>query len=435
LNTLLVLTCSTCEQDIDCRIGFSNRGIQPLALACPHCNAGIGITLDTSRPPSYSLEFSKAQALDERQYAPFDGRNPFVDLHLDFPVSFGGYTRGLTPYFAAINKLDEVTESRFDAHALIAFHNQRLNQLNYFANRSEEVRTVIKLYFGKNKQLFKRRVEEILAADMGPSMEQQDINAALYTFVSFIFLPFLHFESVAEFVKSLTNMVLNLANSNPDAFNSFIDHLSETKFVNNLQRDSLGLYPAVYEAELALRPALFLDFLPDSEDRRIAGRVSAHDFKTYKDLYKDLCEVLGRQLVLVAGINNIIHRNSHDAFALPKDGAPLSSLDKFANKTLSEKLKYLDDCWFLLDKDVLVAGVRNAIAHHTVQYDEVSQVITYFPEKEGVRQEKGDEMTFLAFMRLILQIFREVHYLQHVIKTLLFYEILIRSKARGSKAT
>jgi hypothetical protein len=136
--------------------------------------------------------------------------------------------------------------------------------------------------------------------------------------------------------------------------------------------------------------------------------------------------------VLVAGINNILHRGSHDAFAASKDGAALSSLDKFANKTLSDKFKYLDDCWFDFDRDVVSAGLRNAIAHHLTTYDEITQTITYYPEKEGVRQDKAESMTFLAFMRLILEIFREAHYLQHVIKTLLFYDILIRSKKQSA---
>lgn len=92
--------------------------------------------------------------------------------------------------------------------------------------------------------------------------------------------------------------------------------------------------------------------------------------------------------------------------------------------------KYLDNCWFNFDRDVLSTGLRNAIAHHSTSYNEVAQIITYFPEKEGIRQEKAEAMTFLAFMRLILQSFREVHYLQHVIKTLLYYEIFIRSRRR-----
>ncbi|MEQ1630352.1 MAG: hypothetical protein ABL873_07565, partial [Gallionella sp.] len=190
------------------------------------------------------------------------------------------------------------------------------------------------------------------------------------------------------------------------------------------------LYPEIYDAELPLRPALFLDFVDGYERNKIAARVSAHDFKTYKDIYKDAAEILGRQLILVAGINNIILRDGHDNFAKSKDGSALSSLDKFADKPLSDKFKYLDDCWYIFERAVVDTNVRNAIAHFTAEYDEVTQVITYFPEKEGIRQERGETMFFLDFMRMLLIVFREVHYLHHVIKSLFYYEYLIRSKNR-----
>ena len=57
MNTCMTITCETCEQDIDCRIGYSNRRIQPLAFSCPHCDSQLGITLDTSRAPRSEFDF------------------------------------------------------------------------------------------------------------------------------------------------------------------------------------------------------------------------------------------------------------------------------------------------------------------------------------------------------------------------------------------
>jgi hypothetical protein len=57
VNTCMSITCETCEQDIDCRIGYSNRRIQPLAISCPHCESQLGITLDTSRAPQSDFDF------------------------------------------------------------------------------------------------------------------------------------------------------------------------------------------------------------------------------------------------------------------------------------------------------------------------------------------------------------------------------------------
>ena len=155
------------------------------------------------------------------------------------------------------------------------------------------------------------------------------------------------------------------------------------------------------------------------------------DFNTYKDLYKDIIEILARQLILVAGVNNIIHRGNSNTFKVIS-GAALSSLEKFAGKTLSDKFKYLDDCWYSIDKEVIDAGVRNAIAHNNVQYDEIKQEITYYPEGGGIEQTVGHTLYFLDFMRMVLVLFREMHNLHHLIKCFFYYEYLVRNMESAS---
>lgn len=422
MNYNMTLTCNVCKLDTNCRVGLSNREIQPLSFACPHCAALIHITLELGK----GLELSGAEQLAEKKGTFFGSSNPFRDLHLDFPVWLNDYVPGMTPFMVAMMKINR--ESHDDKHQLIALHAQRLHQLNHLHQKSQQIRTILKLYNGHNKQLFKEQVEKFLNADLGPSLKPQDINAALYLFVSFVIKPFVHHDEVIELVNGFTQLVFDLSQRRGEAFNAFMKHMMETKFLHSIQKDCLDLYPEIYEAELPLRPALFLDLVEGYEQNKVAIRVSNQEFKTYKDIYKDVTEVFGRQLILIAAINNIIHRDGHDNFAKPADGKALSSLDKFADKTLSDKFKYLDDCWYEIDNGIVNTSIRNAIAHFTAEYDEVSQIITYFPEKEGVRQEKGETMFFLDFMRMLLLLFREVHCLHHLIKALFYYEYLIRNK-------
>lgn len=428
MNHNITLTCTTCKKDVDLRLGMSNRDIQPFSLACPHCSALINITLSNV----VGCKIEGAEQLRERQYGLFDGRNPFVDMHLDFPVYFGPYVKGATPFMMAIKMLQESVKEKNigTATELYQFHNNRLNQLNYFQEKSEKIRTIIRLYQRKDKLLFKTQVGEFLNTEENDSLLPQDVNATLYKFLSFVFLPFLDHGSIAEFVEELGPFIMNLAATTDGDFDKFIDKLKDTKFLENIQRDTLKLYPEIYDAELPLRPTLLLDFINFYDRNKVAARVSNEDFESYKDLYKDIAEVLGRQLVLVAALNNLYHRGNHEKFEKPQHGDPLSSLDKFADKTLSDKFRYLNDCWYAINKDVVDTGVRNAISHYTATYDPILQVITYYPDKEGVRQERGEVMYFLDFMRMILQLFREVHYLHHVIKILFYYEHLIRSKSR-----
>lgn len=424
----MTMTCKVCSKDTDCRIGYSNREIQPLSFACPHCGSLMRITLDISNAPESKFSFESCHPSDNQPRRMFDGSNPFVDLHLDFPVRFGKYVPGLTPFMSASQDLHD-EDNPMMGILKMQFHNERLNQLNYFHNKADEIKTIIRLYGGNDKQLFKKRVGDFLKKDMGPSLKPQDVNAALYQFLSVVFLPFVDFGEVKDVVDGFSDLSVKLPKP---ALGKFVETIVKAGFLANLQRDCLKIYPEIYHAEIALRPALFLDLKGDYKKAKTAARISTKDFESYKDLYKDIVEVFGRQLVLIAGINNIIKRGDCDAFK-KVDGGALSSLEKFSGKTLSDRFKYLDDCFYNIDKNAVDAGVRNSIAHNNVHYDEVTQLITYYPDGGGICQTAGDTIYFLDFMRMVLVLFREMHNLHHLIKILFYFEFLILEKDRQEK--
>lgn len=421
MNTNITLTCKVCNEDTDCRLGYSNRVLQPLSFACPHCASLMRITMDTSNPPRTCFQFEGCKPSEDQSRMFMDDKNPFVDLHLDFPVRFGKYVMGQTPYLMASQELTITSESPEEAHSKMEFHNHRLSQLNHFHDRADEIKTIIRLYSGKNKQLFKKRVGDFLQQDLGPSVKPQDVNAALYQFLTFVFLPFVQFGEVSSLVDEFTELTMKLAGKSLD---EFVRTVVDSGFLGTLQKDCLKLYPEIYGAELPLRPALYLDLFKPYERAKTAARISTKDFQSYKDLYKDIIEVLGRQLVLVAGINNIIHRKDSNAFATISGGA-LSSLEKFSVKTISDKFKYLDDCWYNIDREIVDTEVRNSIAHNNVNYDEVTQIIEYFPNGGGIQPSPGQRIYFLDFMRMLLVAFREMNNLHHLVKCLFYYEYLI----------
>ncbi|PWQ94242.1 hypothetical protein [Leucothrix arctica] len=425
MNTNLTFTCDVCEQDTDCRIGYSNRKIQPLSFSCPHCGSLMEITLDITSAPRSKFDFKRCKPSENQPVGLFKGDNPFVDLHLDFPVRFGKYAMGMTPFMMAIKELGASSKTDMGSfEEKMIFINFRLDQLNYFHDKSSEIKLIIKLYSAKNKQLFKKRVGDFLELDQGTSLKPQDINASLYLFVSHVFRPFLRVTDVNVVIEKIVDLTSRLP---PEPLNKFMESIISSNFLNRIQKDCLKLYPEIYNAEMPMRPALFLDLVNNYEKAQMAARVSTKDFQMYKDLYKDIAEVFARQLILVAGINNIIHRGDSESF-LPMSGKALSSLDKFASKPLSDKFKYLDDCWYPLEKDVVDASVRNAIAHNNVEYNDITQEITYFPKGGSIEPTEGQVIYFLDFMRMILVLFREVHNLHHLIKCLFYYEYLIRSK-------
>ncbi|MEO0797522.1 MAG: hypothetical protein AAFX93_20425 [Verrucomicrobiota bacterium] len=141
---------------------------------------------------------------------------------------------------------------------------------------------------------------------------------------------------------------------------------------------------------------------------------------------------MNRQLVLVAGIGNLVERGDHNAFLArtSKNGKLVSppSLNKYADVALGNKLQDLDSRWHAVDPLALDNELRNAIAHNKIDYDELSQTITYFPKLEGMEREQRREIQLLDYMHRLLALFREVHRLHHLVKCL-NYALLLEPAA------
>lgn len=90
----------------------------------------------------------------------------------------------------------------------------------------------------------------------------------------------------------------------------------------------------------------------------------------------------------------------------------------------------MDDSWFSFGDEAADNQLRNAIAHYKTDYDEITQKITYYPRREGMRQERSEEIYFIEFMRRILVAYREMNRLHQLIKSLFYYRYLIHAAER-----
>ena len=134
----------------------------------------------------------------------------------------------------------------------------------------------------------------------------------------------------------------------------------------------------------------------------------------------------------MAGLNNLMHRGDANSFK-PIDGGAISGLKKYSTKVLSDKFKYLDECWFKLSNEVINLDLRNAIAHNSVKCDSTSQLITYYPDGGRLENTESKTISLLGFARLLLTAFREMHNLNHVMKSLFYYKYLIHDRVKEGK--
>ena len=386
---------------------MSNRDEQPFRFCCQTCGSPIDILISKKG----NGDLRGAEQIYEN--IEFDDKTNFVDLHLDFPVSFDKYVMGNTPFLRAVGRI---------GHENYIIHNNRLNALNQLCQLAPDLRQIIRLY-SKNVDLFSRLCESRFGEKV-KTQKPQDVNATLYCVIAKVFFPFALPKDDAESVHKYMQIMKLLVDKDKTAFDAFINEIIGSGFQENIQRDCLEIYPRILEAELPLRSALFLDFDENYEKELVPLRVSIDDSQKYKDLYKDISEIMSRELILVAGINNLISRGDFNEFKNMGKNTP-KNLHKYADVPYGQKLGFLDDTWYEIEDGVADNQLRNSIAHYKAEYDEITQVVTYYPRREGIKQEKAESIYFIDFMRKILISYREMHRMHQLIKCLYNYYFFI----------
>ena len=418
MNFNISVLCDVCSSQTHCRLGLSNRAHQPLRFRCKSCGAPIDVTLT----PDFEAITCDIQVAGAKQIADgeFKPDVNFVDLHLDFPVSFEPYKMGQTPYMRALSRI---------GHESMHWQALRVNYLNEVYEASAAIKALFVLYKNDKRELFQEKVWAFLDKKM-PCESQLDVNRALYFAIEKAFFPFAEPKKNVDAVETITRLQMRLEKKDKPALDAFMTEVVDSGFLRNVQIDCLEIYPRIIDIELMLRPALFLDFDKSYQAQTVPYRVSALEFNDAKDLFKDMTEIMSRLLVLVAGMNNLCRRGNHNSFA-PSKQAP-TNLNAYVDLPLGLKLQQIDQPWYRVNADAIDNRLRNSIAHYKAEYNEITQELVYYPKQEGLEQATAIRMHFLDFSRKLLELFREIHRLNHFTKSLFAYYYL---RMAGVKAT
>ena len=419
MNICKCFQCNTCGTQIDCRIGMSNRDVQPFQFACPQCEERISFVFGTQNG-----ELTGASEVEDFK-GPFTGANPFVDLHLDFPAYYGEYQMGMTTFLRVTRELGQAGYQHL---------NQRLTMLNVLYPLEKELRSTITQYKRGDIENFSKTCVKIPGVAL-KSRKKQDVLAALYTSTSVMSSPFTIHEHNSEISSKSSELFMWLHQQHRDKTIHFVEEILGNNFLKNLHNDCLSLYPKLVSMDLPFRPAFFYDYADTEHLGQIPARLSTADFEACSNFYKDLAEVFARQLTFLAGVNNLIKRGDSDLFEstmkvtkAQKVRPELESLNSFANVDLGSKFAFIDDCFYRVDMNAVDNKLRNGIAHYKYEYKESTQTVTYYPSKEGMSREKYHEISFMAFIRKSLLLFREIHSVNHIMKAALFYCVLVLDK-------
>lgn len=176
-------------------------------------------------------------------------------------------------------------------------------------------------------------------------------------------------------------------------------HLEE---LQNLIYKLMDEFMSVYQS---LIPAFALQFYTDKFDLSVEGSTTS-TFDTVKQFYLDVYEGLGNLLIIPIALDNIKIRNDFEKMAPVEKN--ISSIDGFVAATKATRFHYIssNEPHVALADIILNAKLRNAIGHNDVEYDTVTQCITYIPNPKDCSKRKQEYL--LQFENEALRMFQGV---------------------------
>lgn len=184
--------CNTCSTLIDCRLGMSNRDVQPFQFACPECSEQITFTfgLDNLEGAIEINEFN----------GPFTGENHFIDLYLDFPASFDKYIKGETAFMRVVSSMGK------DSFYHLSL---KLELLNKLGEHHRTLKRLISQYKQGNIKGFEKVIKSLTDLNFPPlkTHKKEDIIAALYSATSVISSPLTIHEHNKELSERMPDVV------------------------------------------------------------------------------------------------------------------------------------------------------------------------------------------------------------------------------------
>lgn len=279
---------------------------------------------------------------------------------------------------AALNKAKKITVKSSKKSVVTAKCKfcSAVNGLKDTADRWIGYKRILDL-FQNNSPYVSQEIKKIFTGEFFQCRDEFEILRAV------------HMIEVHGFFMSLRNdLIENQAFANDvtkmdgDQLKKLIDFLDshDGYHLNEMQSVIYKLMNEFINIYQALISALSLQYCKDnSVDFESEGSTTS-TFDTIKEFYLDVYEALGNLLVIPIALNNIKYRGNFDELH-SVEGNKATSLIDFIGLTKANRYHYcLKEEIYTDFLEVSVnAKLRNAIGHNDVEYDTISQIITYIP--------------------------------------------------------
>lgn len=362
------IKCRVCNSITRVRLQVGWLEQHPIVIACGKCGVSLSGKVDIGQmQPGLKFEFENADLLNNDEKPDY-----IVECSGEFPTnkqnaeeqSIANIT---TPFMTNVSRMSDEGYEKFS---------RRVQSLIRTANQWNDFKRIIDLAQNGNREYLLQEIRKVFPENIMPCRNEFEIMRAIHMVEVHGFLSLLRGDLLEDL--SLSSDILKLNNIE---LTKLIDYL------NN--RDGYGLVDLqalIYKVlddfiknYQSLIPAFSIQFYQDAAiDYDVEGS-STSDFNSVKQFYLDAYEALGNLMILPVALDNIKYRGDFES--VQPINEKVKNLDDFIAASKGTRYHYCNSDEIYVDKLNLQVNskLRNAIGHNDVEYNTITQQITYIP--------------------------------------------------------
>ena len=388
--------CEVCNSitRIRLQVGFQEQ--HPIVVTCGKCGVSLfGKVFIGQEGPELKFEFNNAEILDWS-----DNPDYVVECSGEFPtrkMCSGGSLKeaDITPFI-------RYQQRSGDANNYEKFE-KSIFTMNQTRKRWPQYKRILELSRVGNEKYLIQELNKLFPEEIIQCRNELEVLRGVRMVEVHAFLAPL--KSDISDISKIGCGILKLDKEQMETLINFLNSHSGyslkelQEIINKMLEEFVDVFPY-------LIPAFSLQYCDkNAVDFNVEG-TSTSTYTDIKQFYLDVYEALGNLLVLPVAIDNIRTRKDMNLFE--KNDINAISLEKFIGLTKAKRFHLCSsEDIYLKTLDVQFnQKLRNAIGHNDVEYDTISQKITYIPNPKD-RTKKLDEY-LLKFEIEAIKMFQSV---------------------------
>ena len=362
------IKCRVCNSITRVRLQVGWLEQHPIVIACGKCGVSLSGKVDIGQmQPGLKFEFENADILNNDEKPDY-----IVECSGEFPTSKHcveekSLQYDISPFIKNMSRMSDDGYEKFS---------RRVQSLISTANQWNDFKRIIDLAQNGNREYLLQEIRKVFPENFIPCRNEFEVMRAI------------HMVEVHGFLSPLRGDLLEDLSFSSDILK--LNNIELTKLIDYLNNhDGYGLVDLqalIYKVlddfiknYQSLIPAFSIQFYHDAAiDYDVEGS-STSDFNSVKQFYLEAYEALGNLMILPVALNNIKYRGNFESVQPIKE--KIQTLDDFIASTKGTRYHYCDTSEIYVEKLNLQVDskLRNAIGHNDVEYDTITQQITYIP--------------------------------------------------------